>query len=98
LVGIRSTKGSDEADDKNAFRASLINDCQILFVGSIGGPAAAKVVRADVHPIKKPQVVPARDEIASLQTVIGDDAPPWLAKVMGQAPEERIRFEQEAEA
>jgi hypothetical protein len=34
LVGIRSTKGSDEADDKNAFRASLINDCQILFVGS----------------------------------------------------------------
>jgi hypothetical protein len=56
------------------------------------------VVRADVHPIKKPEVVPARDEIAALQAVIGDDAPPWLAKVMGQTPEERIRFEQEAEA
>jgi nitrogen fixation protein NifX len=98
LIDIRSTKGSEDADDKNAFRAALINDCQILFVGSIGGPAAAKVVRADVHPIKKPQIIPAREEIASLQQVIGDDAPPWLAKVMGQAPEERIRFEQEAEA
>jgi hypothetical protein len=34
----------------------------------------------------------------SLQSVIGKDAPPWLAKVMGQLPEERIRFEQEASA
>ncbi|PVV11103.1 MAG: hypothetical protein B6D82_11870 [gamma proteobacterium symbiont of Ctena orbiculata] len=75
----------------------MISDCQLLFAGSIGGPAAAKVVRAGVHPIKKPQAVAAREEVASLQRVIGRDASPWLAKVMGQDPEARIRFEQEAD-
>lgn len=98
LVDIRSASDSGDVEDKNSYRASLINDCQLLFVASIGGPAAAKVVRAGVHPIKKPQAGPAREEVESLQRVIGKDAPPWLAKVMGQAPEERIRFEQEANA
>jgi nitrogen fixation protein NifX len=98
LVDIRIIDQSAEVDDKNAYRASFVKDCQILFVGSIGGPAAAKVVKAGVHPIKKPQAVPARDELESLQRVIGKDASPWLAKVMGQEPQERIRFEQEVEA
>jgi nitrogen fixation protein NifX len=98
LVAIRSVDDAEAEDDKNSYRASLINDCQLLFVGSIGAPAAAKVVRAGVHPIKKPQPAPAREAIQSLQRVIGSDASPWLAKVMGQSPEERIRFEQEAGA
>ncbi len=98
LVDIRSVGEAATVDDKNSYRASLINDCQLLFVGSIGGPAAAKVVRAGVHPIKKQQPVSAREEVRSLQSVIGKEAPPWLAKVMGQAPEERIRFELEASA
>jgi nitrogen fixation protein NifX len=94
LIDIRSIDKEDQAEDKNGYRASLIADCQILFVVSIGGPAAAKVVRTGVHPIKKPNAGAARDEIAELQKVIGEDAPPWLAKAMGQSPEERIRFEQ----
>ena len=97
LVGIRAIDDAEAADDKNGYRASLINDCQLLFVASIGGPAAAKVVRAGVHPIKKPEMGEARNEIAALQPRIGPDAPPWLAKVMGQSPEERIRFEADEE-
>ncbi|MGD2117341.1 MAG: dinitrogenase iron-molybdenum cofactor biosynthesis protein [Chromatiales bacterium] len=98
LIDIRNVDDAEAADDKNSYRAALIGDCQILFVASIGGPAAAKVVRSGAHPIKKPDGGPARDEIVALQQVIGKDAPPWLAKVMGQSPEERIRFAQEAEA
>jgi nitrogen fixation protein NifX len=98
LLDIRSIDQTAEIDDKNAYRASLVSDCQILFVGSIGGPAAAKVVKLGVHPIKKPQAGPAREELASLQRVIGKDASPWLAKVMGQEPEARVRFEREMEA
>ncbi|MEZ5588904.1 MAG: dinitrogenase iron-molybdenum cofactor biosynthesis protein [Sedimenticolaceae bacterium] len=97
LVDIRAVDDSDAVDDKNGYRAALISDCQILFVASIGGPAAAKVVRSGVHPIKKPEMGDARTEVSALQAVIGADAPPWLAKVMGQAPEERIRFAQEAD-
>ncbi len=94
LIDIREVDKENGAEDKNAYRASLIADCQILFVVSIGGPAAAKVVRTGAHPIKKPDAGAARDEIKAMQAVIGKDAPPWLAKVMGQSPEERIRFEQ----
>lgn len=97
LVGIREVDDAEADGDKNGYRASLISDCQLLFVVSIGGPAAAKVVRAGVHPIKKPDMGEARSEIQTLQARIGPAAPPWLAKVMGQAPEERVRFEQDEE-
>ncbi len=82
-----------EAEDKNAYRAGLIRDCQVLYVASIGGPAAAKVVKADIHPIKDAGGGSARDRMAALQRILADKPPPWLAKAMGQAPEERIRFE-----
>ena len=95
LVEIREIDDSEAEGDKNGYRAGLIEDSQILFVASIGGPAAAKVVRTGAHPIKKPQAVSALAEIEALQAVIGDDAPPWLAKVMGQAPQDRIRFAQD---
>ncbi|MEW7976724.1 MAG: dinitrogenase iron-molybdenum cofactor biosynthesis protein [Candidatus Sedimenticola endophacoides] len=97
LVDIRQVDESEADGDKNGYRASLINDSQILFVASIGGPAAAKVVRAGAHPIKKPSAGSAREEIQALQAVIGKDASPWLAKVMGQSPEDRIRFAQDEE-
>lgn len=98
LVDIRDTAEDQPVDDKNAYRASLIADCQLLFVVSIGGPAAAKVVRAGVHPVKVAEAGDARAVVAGLQARIGPDAPPWLAKSMGQTAEERVRFAQEAEA
>ena len=54
LLEARKADGPESRDDKNIYRAELINDCQILFVASIGGPAAAKVVKAGVHPVKYP--------------------------------------------
>ena len=97
LIDVRSTEGADDAEDKNAFRAALINDCNVMYVQSIGGPAAAKVVRANVHPIKVPEGGDAGETIARLQTTIAGTPPPWLAKAMGIAPEDRIRFQQEDE-
>lgn len=97
LIEIRAVDNSLIQEDKNGYRAELISDCQILFVASIGGPAAAKVVNAGVHPIKKPLGGAARDEIQALQKVIGEYAPPWLAKVMGVSAEARIRFEREGD-
>lgn len=83
------------ADDKNAYRAALIGDCQVLYVASIGGPAAAKVVKTDIHPIKDAGGGNARERMTSLQGILADKPPPWLAKVMGRTPEERVRFEWE---
>jgi nitrogen fixation protein NifX len=95
LVDVREANESDVVDDKNAYRAALIEDTQVLFVASIGGPAAAKVVRAGVHPIKCPQGGEARDKLVDLQSKIAAAPPPWLAKAMGHAAESRVRFTRE---
>ena len=82
LIAVRPTLAADEAEDRNAARAALIADCQVLYVQSIGGPAAAKVVRAGVHPVKVARPGPARDNLARLQQTLASP-PPWLAKIMG---------------
>ncbi|MCQ8128870.1 dinitrogenase iron-molybdenum cofactor biosynthesis protein [Methylomonas rivi] len=91
LIDIRSTIEADNADDRNLFRATLIEDCHVLFVQSIGGPAAAKVIRADIYPIKVPDVIEAVDKLTEFQSVF-DAAPPWMAKALGRGAEERKRF------
>jgi nitrogen fixation protein NifX len=82
LIDIRSTLITDDAEDKNVARAELIGDCQIAYVQSIGGPAAAKAVRANVHPVKIPEGGPATVVLERLQAVL-DAPPPWLAKILG---------------
>lgn len=91
LVDIRSTVDADSSDDRNLFRANLIKDCHVLFVQSIGGPAAAKVIRADIYPIKVPDVVAAEEKLREFQSVF-DAPPPWMAKALGRGAEERKRF------
>lgn len=98
LIELRSTLEAEHAEDKNVARAELIKDCQVVYVQSIGGPAAAKVIRANVHPVKIVQTGPARDSIVRLQTSLASP-PPWLAKIMGISPPSLKRFaEMEAEA
>jgi nitrogen fixation protein NifX len=96
LVDVRPTLIADEAEDKNVARAELINDCQLVYVQSIGGPAAAKVVRAGVHPVKFPQTGPARAALERLQGTL-DAPPPWLAKIMGVEAASLARFAEEEE-
>ncbi|MAD47633.1 MAG: dinitrogenase iron-molybdenum cofactor biosynthesis protein [Oceanospirillaceae bacterium] len=95
LIDVRSTVDADLAEDRNDFRAALIGDCQILYVQSIGGPAAAKVVRTGIYPIKQKTSENARDVLGRLQQVMQTSPPPWLAKILGASAEERIRFAQE---
>ena len=84
LVAARQTSASGSGSERNALRAGLIADCHLLFIASIGGPAAARVVRAGVHPIKVAGSPPAADLIVRLQGVLGGEPPPWLARAMGR--------------
>lgn len=97
LVDIRSMLESDLADDKNAYRADMLRDCQVLYVVSIGGPAAAKVIRAGVYPVKVKEIQSARAAMEQLSMLMVNAPPPWLAKHMGRGAEERVRFERSSE-
>jgi nitrogen fixation protein NifX len=96
LVDIRSTAGADQAEDKNAFRAEVISDCHVMYVQSIGGPAAAKVVRAGIYPMKLAEGGKAPETLAKLQSVMSGSPPPWLAKIIGIPAEKRTKFTAEA--
>ncbi len=95
LIDIRSTVEADSSDDRNLFRTNLIKDCHVMFVQSIGGPAAAKVIRADVYPIKVPESIEAIDKLKEFQAVFAAP-PPWLAKILGVSAEDRKRFDYSA--
>ncbi|OHC65352.1 MAG: dinitrogenase iron-molybdenum cofactor biosynthesis protein [Rhodocyclales bacterium GWA2_65_19] len=82
LIDLRPTPEADQAEDRNVARAALINDCQVVYVQSIGGPATAKVVRAGVHPVKVGAGGTARDTLVQLQRAL-NSPPPWLARIMG---------------
>lgn len=92
LVDVRSALHADFSDDRNGFRANLIADCDVGYFVSVGGPAAAKVIRAGVYPIKEISGGEARDVLKKLQQVMIDAPPPWLAKLMGIGVQERSRF------
>jgi nitrogen fixation protein NifX len=98
LIDIRNTVIPDdlEVEDKNVFRAELIQDCQVLYIASVGGPAAAKIVKLGIHPIKLSAIDPITEVVDQLQNVIAGTPPPWLAKVMGIEANDRFRFEREA--
>ncbi len=91
LIDVRPTLEADAAEDRNVARSALINDCQMVYVQSIGGPAAAKVVRAGVHPVKIPAPGPARAILGQLQTTLRSP-PPWLARIMGVEASSLSRF------
>jgi nitrogen fixation protein NifX len=91
LIDARSTLITEDAEDKNVARAEIISDCQIVYVQSIGGPAAAKAVRANIHPVKVPDGGKARITLQRLQVVL-DAPPPWLAKILGVEAKSLSRF------
>lgn len=100
LINIASMSNvPGKSDDKNTYRAEQIRDCDLLYVVSIGGPAAAKVIKHDIHPVKMPDGGNARDILSQVQLVLKTNPPPWLAKAMGRDISERahILLEEEAE-
>lgn len=67
--------------DHSAERVTLIGDCDLLCVLSIGGPAAARVVNSGIHPIKRGSIDATHTLLTELQQVLAGDPPPWLAKL-----------------
>jgi nitrogen fixation protein NifX len=90
LIDVRDALEADFAPDKNGFRVQLIKDCHVVYVVSIGGPAAAKVIRGDIFPIKRIEGGEADDVIRQFQEVM-KSPPPWLQKVLGVSAEMRLK-------
>lgn len=71
-----------DGDDRITPKVAALEGCNLLFVLAIGGPAAARVVGARIHPVKLPAPEPIEDIIAKVQTMMSGNPPPWLRKAM----------------
>ena len=85
LVDIRDTMDAEFSDDKNLWRAKLIGDCHVCYV------VPAKVIPADIYPIKIPDAGPALDILQPFQVAMVESPPPWLLKVLGVSAEKRLK-------
>ena len=71
-----------DIDDKIEARTSVLADCALVYVGEIGGPAAARLVQKKIHPIKSKEREPITVVVEKLQEVLKGNPPPWLRKAM----------------
>lgn len=78
-------KHKEDGDDKITPKVEALAGVHLLFVKAIGGPAAAKVVRSGIHPVKIADTQPIDEVIARVQTMLRGAPPPWLRKILGQA-------------
>ncbi len=72
---------TDDNDDRITPRLKALEGCTLLFVKAIGGPAAAKVVKQRVHPMKAPDE-PIESVLTRVQDMLAGTPPPWLRKAM----------------
>ncbi|WP_407169064.1 nitrogen fixation protein NifX [Bradyrhizobium sp. ORS 111] len=74
----------DGNEDKLAPKIEAIKDCAILYVGAIGGSAAARVVANKIHPIKVNKPENILGLLEKLQRVLKGTPPPWLRKALAK--------------
>lgn len=84
-VSDESGNHKSEGDDRITPKVEALKGCHLLFCLAIGGPSAAKVVSAKIHPIKVPQPSSIDEVLARTQTMLKTAPPPWLRKVLAEA-------------
>ncbi|GAA5214946.1 NifB/NifX family molybdenum-iron cluster-binding protein [Corallincola platygyrae] len=82
LMDVRPVTCDVSGDKRTQYMLDLISDCQILATLSVGGPAAAKITRASIHPIKQAGPVAASELLSKLQNVLAGSPPPWIKRLL----------------
>ncbi len=83
VIQVKSEEDMDgHSDDKIEARGEALAECALVYVGEIGGPAAARLVAKKIHPLKSKTKEPIAEVVAKLQDVLKGSPPPWLRKAM----------------
>ncbi|MEV9065380.1 NifB/NifX family molybdenum-iron cluster-binding protein [Klebsiella quasipneumoniae] len=80
LADLRRYASPSAASDASEMRARLLEDCHLLFCQEIGGPAAARLIRHQIHPMKAPPGTTIQAQCAAVSAMLAGRLPPWLAK------------------
>ncbi len=91
-VSTEDGRHAEDGDDRLAAKIDALTGSALLFVRAIGGPAAARVVRAKVHPIKLPDDEPIAQVIERVTLMLKSNPPPWLRRAIRDAESGPDRF------
>jgi nitrogen fixation protein NifX len=83
---------ADDGEDRLSAKIAALDGSSLLFCRAIGGPAAARVVRARVHPIKLAADESIAEVIERVRAMLKGNPPPWLRKAMRDADAGDERF------
>lgn len=98
LDGIVKTDTSDmEGDDKTDFKVKALQGVNIMYCESIGGTAAAKVIRGGIHPMKVQDDKTIEEILKDLVSMINGNPPPWIKRIMHMESTEDERLARWAE-
>ncbi len=94
---IKTDSTGMEDDDKTEFRIRALRGINILYCESIGGTAAAKVIRSGIHPMKANDSARIEDVLKNLVAMINGNPPPWIKNIIHMQTEHDIRQDRWAE-
>lgn len=93
LHGVVKADTSDiEGDDKTDFKVRALEGVDIMYCESIGGTAAAKVIRSGIHPMKVNESTPIEEILRDLVKMINGNPPPWIKRIMQVETPDDVRL------
>jgi nitrogen fixation protein NifX len=94
LSGVVKTDTSEmTGDDKTEFKVKALEGVNIMYCESIGGTAAAKVIRAGINPMKVQEPRRIEDVLKELVIMLNGNPPPWIRRIMNIETTEDPRLE-----
>ncbi|HEX5710613.1 MAG TPA: nitrogen fixation protein NifX [Sulfuricurvum sp.] len=88
---IKTDTANLEDDDKTDFRVRALKGISIMYSESIGGTAAAKVIRAGIHPMKVNEPTLIVDVLQDLVKMINGNPPPWVKQIIQMKTQHDVR-------
>lgn len=73
----------DEIEDRIGPKVEALAGCALVFALAVGGPTAARLVRAGTHPVKRREPEPISAVIRQVQVMLAGNPPPFLRKILG---------------
>ena len=94
IYGVVKTDTSKlNGDDKTDYKVQALSGVNIMYCESIGGTAAAKVIRSGINPMKIKETQNIEKILQELVDMINDNPPPWIKRIMNIQTTEDPRLE-----
>lgn len=74
----------EEEEDKIHSKIRSLNGVSILYCEAIGPGAAARVIKAKIHPIKVKEPKSIEEEAQALVNLLNSNPPPWIRRIIAK--------------